>query len=339
MKTAIVTLLQSMFVAIGLTIAAPFVSPQNFSAAAQANRISGYVFGINRKPLDRMNVELLDDFQRTRARTLTSSTGYYQFDRMSFGRFTVRVYTLGTDYEEKENSVELVNYFGNPIYEQSDFQLKLRRGVTPANESVFAQDVPPDAQKLYDKAIDDLQNKRTAEGHQKLRDALTAFPNYYAALERLGLEYIQLGSTEGYQVAAGLLNIAVGINPRGFKSWYGLAYAYNLLQNYPQATAVVEKALSLNQSSVDALFLHGRLLRQAKKYSEAEKQLTKAIELSGDGSAQLHWELALLYGNNLKKYADAARELKLYLKINPKAANAEEISRLIADFEAKSKVK
>ncbi len=339
MKLTAVTSFHLVVLAIGLTIAAPFVASENCGVYAQSNRISGYVFGLNRKPMDRLNVELSTDLYQTIGRTLTNGSGYYQFDGMRYGRYTVKVNTLGTDYEEQENSIELDNPFGGPVYENSDFQLRLRRGITPANVAVFVQDVPPEAQKLYDKAIDDLQNKRNTEGLQKLRNALTVFPKYFAALERLGIEYIQLGSIESYQVAAGLLNIAVEVNPRGFKSWLSLAYAFNLLQIYSEAIAAAEKAVALNQSSVDALFLYGRLLRNAKKYSEAEKQLTRAIELSGEGSAQLHWELARLYGNDLKKFADAARELKLYLKVNPNAVNAEEIKRLIADFEAKARKK
>jgi hypothetical protein len=38
----------------------------------------------------------------------------------------------------------------------------------------------------------------------------------------------------------------------------------------------------------------------------------------------------------MKRYADAAKELKLYLKAAPDAKNAEQIKKLIADFEAKA---
>ena len=336
MKLKVLTLFYLIVLVIVLTVAAPFVSSKHFGVYAQNNQISGYVFGLNRKPMDRLNVELLNDFYQTIGRTLTNGSGYYQFQGMRYGRVTVKVHTLGTDYEEQENSLEIYNPFGGAVYEQSDFQLRLRRGVSPVNAAVFAQDVPPEAQKLYDSAIDDLQNKRNTEGLQKLRDALTIFPKYFAALERLGIEYIQLGSTGSLEVAAGLLNMAVEINPRGFKSWLSFAFALNRLQNYPEAIAAAEKAVALNQSSVDALFLYGRLLRNAKKYSEAEKQLVKAKGLSTGVPAELHLELALLYGENLEKYAEAAKELKLYLKLNPNAANAKAVQKLIADFEAKA---
>jgi hypothetical protein len=77
-------------------------------------------------------------------------------------------------------------------------------------------------------------------------------------------------------------------------------------------------------------------MRHAKKYADAEKQILKARELSKDSIAQVHWELALLYGNDMKRYADAAKELKLFLKAEPNVKDSENIKKLIADFEAKA---
>ena len=56
-------------------------------------------------------------------------------------------------------------------------------------------------------------------------------------------------------------------------------------------------------------------------------------------SSDVHWELALLYGNGLNRYRDAARELKLFLKAKPDYADAEKkkVEKLIATFEEKAK--
>lgn len=86
-------------------------------------------------------------------------------------------------------------------------------------------------------------------------------------------------------------------------------------------------------------FCPGVLMKKTHKYDEAEKQLLKARELSKDTIAGVHWELATLYGNNMKRYADAAKELKLFLKAQPDSKDAESIKALIADFEAKAKTR
>jgi len=83
--------------------------------------------------------------------------------------------------------------------------------------------------------------------------------------------------------------------------------------------------------------LSGSLLRQAKEYEKAEKQLLKVRELAGDLMPDVHWELALLYGNGMKRYKEAAKELRAYLKARPDDKKAETIKKLIADFEEKAK--
>ncbi len=286
-----------------------------------------------------MYIELNDDLNRTIARQRTNNAGAFNFEGLGQGNFILRVLTSGTDYEEREERVEIYNITDNARdTKQVVFYLRLKRGVTPPNaEPVFLQDVPPAAQKLYEKGVADLEAKRTAEGLAELRSAVEAFPKYYAALERLGLEYIQLGKPEALQAAELLLNTATGINARGFRSWYGLALARHSLRYYEEGLKAGAKAVELRPTSADAIFLHGRLLRSLKRFNEAEKQLVKAKELAGTPTAEMHWELALLYGNELKRYADAAKELKLYLKVDPNAANAENVKKLIRDFESKAR--
>lgn len=337
-----------MVLVLALTVCAPFVSSKNFGAYAQ-NTISGFVFGINRKPMDGLNVELMNDFGSTIGRIRTSGAGYYSFSTYAEGRFVIRVYTFGTDYEERESGIEIQNISvptssggtrrGGFANEQVDIYLKFRKGITPSNAVVFAQNVPPEAKKLFEKAVADLDNKRNSQALSELRAALEIFPAYYAALERLGTEYINMGRPESFQAAAILFTNAVKINPRGFKSWYGLAYSQYSLGNFPDALTAVQKAVELNASSPEAVFLSGVLMKKVKKYDEAEKQLLKAKELSKDTIARVHWELATLYGNILNRYAEAAKELKLFLKSQPDSKDAENIKKLIADFEAKTQTK
>jgi tetratricopeptide (TPR) repeat protein len=309
------------------------------------NTISGYVFGLNRQPISDLHVELQNDYYQTIQRTRTSGAGYYTFTGLGSGRFTVKVFTFATDYEETDRSIEIQNFststptgsqssgFSN---EQVDFYLKLRHGLTPENVAVFAQDVPADAKKLYEKAIGDLDNKHKTEGLGELRSAIEIFPKYFAALERLGTEYIAMGKPEAYQAAEILFALAVEVNPRAFKSWHGLAYARYSEGKYAEATTAIAKAIEISSYSPEALFLSGLLMRQNKKYQEAEKQMLKAKEISKDTIPQIHWELALLYGNYLKRYADAAKELRAFLKAEPNAKDTEKIKQLIADFDAKA---
>ena len=325
---------------------APFFQQKQFAVSAQGNSVSGNVYGVNHRPMADLYVELQDDLRRTIARTRTNTSGGYEFRGFSAGTLYVLVLTLGTEYEEQEQEIEIQNTTvpdgrggmrsGGFDDQQKDFYLKLRPGINPESVAIFVQDIPPEAKKLFEKAENDLAAKRDAEGLAGLRLAIEKFPKYYYALERLGTEYVRLARPETYKAAELLLALAVDVNPRGFKSWYGLAYARYSLRNIDGALAAIQKAIELNSYSPDALLLYGSLLRGSKKYTEAEKQLLKAKDIAKEAIPQVHWELALLYGNNMGRYADAAKELKLFLKAQPKAKDAENIQKLIAKFESKA---
>lgn len=334
-------------VIIGLTLFVPALSPETSGARAQSsngNSISGLVFGLNRQPVYDIPVELMNDFSQTIAHTRTSSSGRYLFTQLPQGRFRIRVMPYGTDYDEQEQSVEIVNFTrsdsnGNVIRsgfsnEQLDFYLRIRKGSpTEVTGVIFAQDVPKNAKKLYDKAVEDLGNKKEKEGLEGLKTAIEEFPRYFAALERLGTEYVRLNHFEAAQI---LLTLAVEVNPRAYRSWYGLAYSLYSLNKSGEAMTAAQKALELYPNSVEALVLNGVLLRHNKRFAEAEKLLLKANDLTKGANAQIHWQLALIYGNDLKRYSDAAKELKLFLKMQPDAKNAENIKKLIEDFEKKA---
>lgn len=327
-----------------LTLFAVSLLASGAKAQGGGNSISGSVFGQDRTPIYDANVELLDDLNRFVSRTRTDSSGRYYFFGMRSGRYTIRVMPYETDYQEQEAGVEIVNFarqlgadaptqatgFAN---EQLDFYLKLRRGVTGATGAVFVQDIPAPAKKLFEKAIADLNDKKEKEGLAGLKAAIEAFPKYFHALERLGNEYVRL---KYYEAAEILLKLAIEVNPRSFRSWYGLAFSLNSLNKDAEALTAVQKALELYPDSAEALLLSGVLLKQTKKFDEAEKNLVKAKELAKSRMPMVHWHLALLYGNDLKRYSDAAKELKLFLKAQPDTKDADKIKSLIKEFEDKA---
>ena len=313
------------------------VSPALF-AQGFSNSISGRVTGPDNRPVVDLYVELLDNFGRTIARKRIRSGGFYSFDGLSTGRFTVRILTSGTDFEEEEKSTEIYNLTPTMTSdEQVDFRLRVRQGVVKAPPaSLFVQEIPAEAKSAYEKAISDLENGKREPGIAGLKRAIELFPRYFHALERLGLEYLKRDNEMELRAAGILLEAATEVNPRGYTSWFGLAYSLNRLKVYDRALPAAAKAVELQPQSVDALTLSGSILRNNHQFAESEKQLLKAKELSDKPSAELHWELALLYGNHMKQYKDAARELRAYLSVKPQAQNAETIKQLIADFESKA---
>ena len=319
-----------------------------YSAPAQigggGNNVSGYVFGIDRQPVADVYVELLNDLSQTIQRSRTNASGHYSFYGLSDGRFYVKVLPLGTDYDGQTQEFEIDNFRRNTgsgqritgmMSEQRDFYLRPRKGVMPGVTGVvFVQEVPDAARKLFKTAQEQFAEKKKTEAYESLKSALEIFPKYFDALEMLGIEYVRDGHFEAARI---LLSIAVDVNPRAYKSWHGLAASLSSLKSPTEAIAAAEKSVEINPLEPQSMLLLGSLLRQAKRYEDAEKRLTKAKELFEGKSAEASWQLALLYGNGMKRYRDAARELRLFLKLQPDYKDAENVRKIIADFEEKAK--
>lgn len=314
------------------------------------NSISGHVFGLERRPVTDIYVELMDEFGRTMQRVRTNASGMYFFNNLGDGRFKVKVMPLGTDYEEQEQDVEIVNFRqaqpggGGRIVgganESRDFQLRLRKGANPGIlGTVFVQEIPPAAKKHYEAAVQNLESKKAVEAYAQLKAAIEIFPKYFAALEMLGIEYVKAasGKVEYAQAGQVLLTMALDVNPRAYQCWYYLALSLYQQNKQSEALQAANKALEIQPTAAESLLLAGSILRQSKDYAEAEKRLIKARESASGGLPQVHMELALLYTNGLKRYNDAAKELKTYLKVAADLKEEEKIKikKLIVDLEKK----
>lgn len=307
--------------------------------------IAGTIYDKQRNAISDMEVELLDDFYRLvpGGRTRTDGVGRYQFNNLSDGRYTVRVYAFRYDFQDQEIPVEVITQNirggeGSGYFIQDFYLLPKKGGLKDAELSViFAQEVPQDAKKLYDKGVDHLSNKRIKEGILELNEAVKVFPNYYLALDRLGRELFIM---KKYQEAALFFFKAAEVNPKSAHSFYYLGLTlFNLGKEYNKAAITsLNQSYFLAPSSIQVLYVLGKVERSEGKYEDAEKHLLQAKKLSKTNVPEIHKELAQLYGNDLKRYKEAADELELYLKAS-KASDEEEkkTKKTITELREKSR--
>lgn len=309
------------------------------SAATAQSRstITGSVFDSERRPINQVPVELMNEFNSVIQRTRTSGSGRYIFTGVGSGRFTIRVLPLGTNLDEQTQEVEIFGISADGRRQlsdnvQADFYLRPKRTNNDLVETkgvVFVQDIPIEARKLYETALGDLNSNRREKALTELQSAVSIFPSYYQALIRLGLIYTDLQKFENARQA---FASAVSVNDRSFGGWYGLSYVQFALNDPASAVTSAQKALEFDKSSVNALFVLGLSQRRVKNYDDAEKALLQAKKLDGGKTPDINWNLALLYAHNLKRYRDAANELENYLKINPDVPNKEAVKKLIRQF-------
>ena len=206
-----------MFMAFLFYISLGLASPFSVAATQNTNStISGYIFDSSRRPLSNLYVELLDEVEAIAQRTKTDGGGRFVFSRLSKGIYYVRPVTSGTNFVSQTTRVELVVVSGvrgsGAVNEEVSFTLKTvdeekgRGKVAPAG-TVFYQNIPDEARKLYENAVEQIDSKNNQQGGiEGLQKAVAIFPDYYQALERLGAEYIKRGQ---YAQAQEVLNKAV----------------------------------------------------------------------------------------------------------------------------------
>lgn len=329
--------------AAGIFALAVVAALSTFAQQSYRNTVNGFVFDSQRTPVTQIPVEITNEVGQVLGRTKTDGSGRYFFGGLSSGRFTIRVLPFGTDFEEQAADVEIVNFVrqGSSTSDsaQKDFYLRSRRR-NPESKSVtgtlFAQEIPAEAKKAYERGVSELDNNRPVQGMELLLQAVKIFPDYYLALERLGREYVAL---QKFDFARAAFLKTVSVNDRSFNGWYGLSYAAYALKDTKIGVPAALKAVELDSSSVDAYLMLGLANRQAKIFSESEKAFQQAKKLANGQNADVFWNLALLYANDMKRYKDAADELESYLKVSTDDSKKESVKKLIADFRQKAAAK
>jgi tetratricopeptide (TPR) repeat protein len=310
------------------------------------NSISGMIFDDNRKPVQNLEVELLDSLERLIGTRKTRNTGFYTFQRLSRGVYYIRVRVAGTNFKEKKIRIDLgdLNAIGGVDVKQVDVYLEADRrkaDQTPVNNTViFAQNIPPAAKKEYDAGHEKEKKKNTPEALKHFNTAVQIFPEYFDALESLGNGYLE---QKEYDEAEKALRRAALVNPKSFRVLFSLAVAQNKLLKKTSAVESLQKANEIDAGSINSHLLLGIIQRDLKKYKEAEKTLLRAKKLGQNKFPDVHWNLALLYYHDLKRYSVAADELNLYLEAIPKderknmKQTISQVRKLITIFRKKAK--
>ncbi len=307
---------------------------------ASASTIMGIVYDHQMNALPDVDVELEGNTGTFRNHIRTDSTGRYQFSGLGNGYFTVRVMPFRYDYEEQSQTIyiQTISVAGGRTNDTiiQDFHLAPRKGSLIEYEAkvVFAQEVPNEAKKAYEKAVAAFSKKQTEEGIARLNDAIAKFPSYFEALFQLGKIYFFRGE---YAESARLLVKAADINNKSAMSFFLLGDSLRRLGYNKAALIALGQAYTMIPSSAQLLLSLGTVERLEGKYTEAEQHLKQARKFSRNENPEIHWQLAHLYGLNLKRYSEAADEFETFLKARPDAKDAEKIKKLIKEFREKAK--
>ena len=186
--------------------------------------------------------------------------------------------------------------------------------------------VPVAAVKEFDRAGKAAKEGKAAEAIEHFRRAISIYPDYLMAHNDLGTQLMSLGKLDEAEEE---FRRAIKIGPKVFNPQLNLGIILVQSHKFSEAATTLETALSLDASSPSAHFFAGLAFMGTDDLARAEKELKSAYELGGSSLSLALFHLGQLYMSQGKR-EEAARAFESYLRETPKAANAEQVERLLA---------
>ncbi|MBV8858074.1 MAG: tetratricopeptide repeat protein [Acidobacteria bacterium] len=284
--------------------------------AGGTRSIQGHVISpTGRLPESRIRVTVSSSNGGTQT-VAAGEDGVFLINNLETGPYDLTI-DAGKEFEPAHESV----YIGGaqqtvnvPIY------LRLRPESNPALAGV-----PKPAVELYVKAEEAARKNDNDKAASLLAEAIAQHPQFGLAHNELGLVYMREGkldkALEEYKAAAQTLP-----DDPFVQLDYGTALTQK--KDFPEAEKHLRASLKrLDKMAAAHLYL-GITLIGLRNFEEAERELQQAAKLGGDQMGQAHRYLGGLYWGK-KEYKRAADELETYLKLSPKAPDADQTRETI----------
>lgn len=268
--------------------------------------------------------------------TMTDTNGRFVFRRLAPGNYTI-IIDGGDAYEnvnEQTNIIQAGRSMGSteqiiPIL----IRLKPKPGESIRPEVIRAElaNVPKPAVDLYNSALKLAQEGKNKEAIENLNQAVLIHPTFILAFNELGVQYQKLNELEK---AAEALQSALKIDQKAFAPLVNFGIVLVRMKRYPEAEVVLRAALQENDKSAIAHYYLGRALAYLGKFDDAEKELNQAVTWGGEQMKEAHRYLGAIYharGDTPKAIA----QLEIYLKVAPKAEDADQVRQLIKQLKNK----
>jgi len=309
-------------------VASPVVAqvPAGSTASARG-RIEGRVLLPGGHPVDRVVKLILSTARDPGTVTYTDSGGYFRYDNLAAGSYSLEAVDEGNRYD---NGVERVTVNRG---ERATVQVHLREKRATVEKSKGEvvssyesdQNAPPAARHEYDKAKQLMQDAKTEEAVEHLREAIKIYPGYLRAHNDLGVQYLNLGKLEN---ASDELGVAIDIDPKAFNPRLNIGIVLIQQHKYSEALDQLTQAVSIDSSQPAGHLYLGVAWLGSDSLDGAQRELTKALELGGPPYCAAHYHLAGVY---LKKGErdGAIRELESYLEGSPGGEQADHAKVLL----------
>ena len=281
----------------------------------------------------RIQVKLTTMTRGTRT-SMTDDNGVFKFDRLTAGSYTVTI-DKEPEFEPFTATVDVIYMRGFP---GGTYNVSARLNPKPGSEgpaSTIPADfagVPKPAIDAFTKAQEFAKTRDYAGGIDHLRYAIKEHPSFSAAYNEMGLYYLRLGKPNEADES---FRKAIELNTEAFSPNLNHGILLVTSKKFAEAEPVLRKAVKIQETSPVAHLFLGQALANLGKFPEGEKELTIAIKTGGPNVREAYRTRAILLSVRGDKKA-AANDLEEYLKLNPTAADADQLKAAIKQMRSES---
>lgn len=320
-------------VLVGIALSATSVAAQGVGSSrglpgssTGIHSIHGRVYGPNGKPVTtRVRVRLETPGIATLS-SVTDEDGNFVFSSLDPGEYNL-VIEGGSEYENHAERAWIDRALGTGARRVA---LTVHLRANPLSDPAFAS-APKHAIEAYKKGKEAARAGKTDKAIEHFESALSAYPTLAPALTEVGVQYLKAGQVDK---AVGRLENAVKLAPEDFYSRLNYGIALLNQKKFPQAEDQLRLALKKSETSPTAHMYLGLALMSQQKLDDAEKELMLAVNSNSNEVAMAHRYLGGIYWGK-RDYQRAADELETYLKLSPKAADAERTKAAIKELRSK----
>jgi tetratricopeptide (TPR) repeat protein len=270
----------------------------------------------------RISVRLRSMSQGDRV-TTTDDKGNFAFNGVPRGDYVV-IIDKEQNFEPYSENVSVTPFSGAP-YLSIRLRLKGEAKSAPGVINAELANVPSRALAFYQKAQEQAQAGNHKAAIEQLQKAIAEYSNFMLAFNELGVQYLRLGELDKADES---LAKALKLAPESATPLLTHGILLTVMGKFNLAVTELQTALKQKGQSANGHLYLGQALANLGRFAEAEVSLTRAIELGGDEIKDAHRFLGAIYLQRGER-EKALAEFEIYLKLAPKAKDAEKVRQII----------
>jgi Tfp pilus assembly protein PilF len=274
--------------------------------------------------------------QSTLLTIYTNNSGEFQIRNLSEGIYYVQAEILNSKFDPVVQKVGL----GRGLTVDLNMELREKKDptvTTRLNKVVSAaelrQAVPPAAKKQYELGLKLVTKGDYQQAANRFQEALTIYPEYLAARNDLGAQYLKLKQIDAAEKE---FETVLRDDPKNFNAKFNMGLVNVERKRYQEAIAILNEAIALDSTRPVARLWMGIAKLELGDLETAESELTRALITGGDECIAANYHLARVYLDR-GDLAEASRSVQVYIQSAPRGELIKEAKELARQIEQKKK--